>query len=483
MRTSDLAKYKLPVVSESVGFPNRKPGDMYYDPKNPEDVATFVSVITLPDDKPAFSSPSERDLAFNYWHQKLNKRNNRVYILNKPLSNMLGIYIVQLDVKGKQEYYVKFLGNTAHLAGKLKAIPPGIKSPDHGGYIYGAKKAESERIPIKPSQIFVTPGPYTAEQIYNKVRRYENDAVPAEVTKQMAYYIKQVMEGNAKSKIPGAASYQSLHEKYTGEIAAPIAVTVGDVQNPDVLSKAEQSITGGNFFKDAKIEFPISVTTRLIDSELVWPDGTKVGISSKSGVKGGAAASLEGLLETVDKNRDNPEFQKTVLQQYPAVIDLIEVVANHSALDGLLALYLKYRVLSKADVKLVIDMLNNIKEGKPQRNTTRKYLRSSKLKHLYKSYNAKTNRIGYNLFFHIVASAGKELEGKLNNLPITDAVKAILNFMSLVQVYIEGQASGKDLEMQGFRAVWPPVFEGTVKIDLSNLSSTSIQRKIAFKFQ
>lgn len=481
MRTSDLAKYSLPVVTESVGFPNRKPGDTYYDPTNDSDVATFVKLISLPEGGLQFKSPQERDLALQYWKNGLPKHNTKVYMLNRPASNFLALYIVHFDVSGTQEYYVKYIDSNKRLAGKLTSIPAGIKSPTHGGYELGEKKSKSERMPIKPSNIFENQGPFTPQQIYNKIKRYQSDTVPVEVTEQMAWYVKQVIEGNAVTKIRGGEKWSSVHTKYTGEFSAPIALMTGQVLNPEVLGKIEQNITNGNSLSDAKIQFPMSLTQKLIDSELIWPDGTKIGLSSKSGTKGGASASLEGLQETISKNSENPDFQKAILEKYPAVVDLIDIVVNHTAIDGFLALMLKYKVLSKEETKLLIDMLNNIKEGKPKRNT-KKYIKTTRLKHYYKNYNANSSRPGYNLFFHLLGGAGKELQERLNRLPITEAIKGILNYASLVQMYTETKPSGKDLEMQGFRAVWPPVFDGEVKIDLSKtLTGSQVRGKVNFK--
>jgi len=482
MRTKDLAPRTSKIV-ESVGFPNRKAGDTYHDPSNAEDVATFVKLILLPEDKPQFTSSKERDLAFEYWRQSLNKRNSKIFILNKPFMNLLAVYIVHFDVAGKQEYYVKFVDSKKTLAGKLTAIPPGIKAPEHGGYVFSSKRSTSERMPIKPSSIFSSSGPYTGQEVYNIVSKYQDPAVPHDVIDQMSSYIGQVVKGNSISDIPDGIKYQTVHEKYTGEFSAPIAVINYDVLNPDILRLAEKNITNSNFFGDAKIMYPLIFSQRLIDSQIVWPDGTKVGLSSKAGKGGGASASIEGLYDTVEKKRHDPDFQKSVIEKYPAVIDLIETVSKYSSVDALFALLLKYKVLNKTEIKILIDMLNNIKEGHPNRNTI-KYLKTDRLKNFYKGYKAKTNTPGYNLLFHLTAASGKELGRRLNRLPITDAIKQILNFTALIQIYTETSVAGNNLRINGFTVVWPPVFDGEVEIDVAkSLSASAIRGKLGFKFK
>lgn len=476
-----LHEFRISKLDESVGFPNRKPGAPFYNPEDPEDNVTFTQLITFPDDgRSNFANPEERDQFYEDWKKKVK---GKVYQINKPFSNLLAIYIVEMeDAKGKQEYFVKFIKNTINLKGILTEIPPNVKFPGHGGYFFGAKQSKSERIPIKPSQIFKSEGPYKPADVGRIVKTQSDDKIPQDLRDQMGDYLLKLAKGEEKIMIVDGAKYESIHQKYTGEYGAPIAIIKNTVLNPHILQLAEKKVTDGNKFSAAKILYPLASSEKLVDSFLVWPDGTKVGISSKAAKSGGAAASLDGLYDTIKKQKDNPEFKKAVVQKYPEIMEIIEIIANTSALDGLLVLLLKFRVVGKHDMEVMKDMLQNIKTGQPKKNTPK--LLTPVLKKLYDMYDAKTDLKGYNVFYHVLASAARRLERKVEELPFTEGVKAILNFSQFMQAYTSTRKKGPDLTIEGYTIVWPPRFEGEVHLETrKNFTSTEVRGgKVGFKF-
>lgn len=478
MRLHELQSLQL---DESVGFPNRNPGAPFYNPEDPDDNVTFVKLITFPDDgRSNFATPEERDQFYDSWKKKIK---GKVYQINKPFSNLLALYIVEMeDEKGKQEYFVKFIKNTINLKGLLTDIPPNVKFPGHGGYFSGTKQSRSERIPVKPSQIFTSEGPYKPEQVGKVIAKAPDTKIPEDLKQQMSEYLTKLAHGEEKIMITDGAKYESVHQKYTGEYGAPIAVIKGTVLNPHIIQLAEKKITDGNKFAAAKILYPLSSAEKLVDSFLVWPDGTKVGISSKAKKAGGAAASLDGLYDTIKKQKDNPEFRRAVIKKYPEIIDIIEIIANTSALDGLFVLLIKFRVVGKRDMEIMKSMLANIKSGHPKKNTPA--LLSPVLKKLYDAYAAKTELKGYNVFYHVLASAARRLERKVEELPFTEGVKAILNYSQFMQAYTQTRKKGKDLTIEGYTIVWPPRFEGHVHLETrKNFTSTEVRGgKIGFKF-
>ena len=141
---------------ESVGFPNRKQGDEFYNPKDENDKVTFQQLILWPDGPGvvAFDSPEQRDERLNAFVKEVQ---GKVFMLNKPNRSTLGLYIVHMvNASGEDEYYVKYIKSVGMVDRLLTSIPPNIKDGGHGGYKYGSKTARKEAYPIKPSNIFKT---------------------------------------------------------------------------------------------------------------------------------------------------------------------------------------------------------------------------------------------------------------------------------------------------------------------------------------
>ena len=67
---------------------------------------------------------------------------------------------------------------------------------------------------------------------------------------------------------------------------------------------------------------------------------------------------------------------------------------------------------------------------------------------------------------------------------VTDAVKDIMNFSTIIQVYAGASKAGEDLKLNSFKMIWPPNFSGQVVIDTAkNFTATEIRGKIGFKFK
>jgi len=459
---------------ESVGFPNRRQGDEFYNPTDESDTSTFVELILWPDTpEKQFETPEQRDEALKNFQSQVK---GEVYVVNKPNNGMLGLYIVHMLTNSVDEYYVRYVKNVRSSAGIMTDIPAGAK-PGHGGYKFGSKTARKEAYAIKPSTVFSSEGPYEPAQIANALSNASG--IPDDLKTQMVSYITELSKGNKDFLIQDGEKYRSVHENYTGEFAAPIAVITGQVVPPGVLLKAEEALLGGEKFANCKIIFPLDVANALTDSELVAPNGRRVGVSSKAKTGGGAAASLTGLYKTIELKKNDADF-KQVLDTYPDFISLVETVAKMSSEAGFIQLCLDQKLIDANDASVIAKEITKAKQGG---KSTLEDL-TPRLRNLLPEYGADTDKPRYNVIYHATAALSRFLELKLNDTDPTEAVKALLNFSTLTQVYAGTSKSGADIRMNEFKFVWPPVFEGKVNINTSkSFDATGIRGKINFKFK
>lgn len=460
---------------ESVGFPNRKQGDEFYNPKDDSDTSTFIELILYPDGAVQFETPELRDQTLKSFQDQVK---GNVYILNKPNAGTLGLYIVHMvDSTGQDDYFVKYVRSVANPAGILTDIPINIKSSGHGGYKFGSKSARKEAYAIKPANIFTSEGPYNPQDVARAIASARN--IPEDLKAQMATYLTELSKGNKDFVIQDGDKYRTVHENYTGEFAAPIAIITAQVNNQSVRQRAEQTLLGGERFANCKIIFPLSQTQKLVDSQLVAPNGRVVGVSSKAKSGGGAAASMEGLMDTIDLKRGDSDFQP-VLKQYTQEIAMMETVVKNSAVEGFLILCKQEKLYDDADEKAIRDGLARAKQGQ---KTSLDQL-TERLQNYISNYGADTDNPRYNILFHATAATSRLLGIKLEEMDVTGAVKAILNFSTMVQIYAGTSKSGQNIKMNSFKMVWPPQYEGEVVIDTAkNFTGTEIRGKISFKFK
>jgi hypothetical protein len=477
--------FELDKIDESVGFPNRKPGDTFVNPMDSADVVKFDELILLPlHDTGEIKYDSVQDMESDLEELRNQYPDSEFYMLNQAKNSLLSLYIVKLtNADNQSEFYVLYVRDLAKPSGKLTAIPPGIKTPTHGGYNFGSKISTSERISIKPSQVLPNEGPFSIEDIIRYLEKASGlSDVPDDLIAQMTGYLSSLASGQ-DHVIPNGVKYESIHQKYLGEYAAPFAVSLGYVENIATLKQAENALLSGDKWQSMnQAIFPASTSGMLIDS--IMTNGTvNVGVSSKAAKGGGAAASLGGIYDVILKNQDNPEFKSRVLDVYPEIIKVIEDIVTMTAVEGLFYAATELELIDKADLTRLEQMRTSVKQGQDRAENKMSKL-TPNLRRFTKEIGADTSGARYSVFFHVTAGLAKAVGQQLNAMPIEAAIKEILNFATMVQVYMTTQRVGEDLIVKPFKFVWPPEYEGTVGVDYSkNFTSSEIRGKLSFKFK
>lgn len=453
-------------LTESRGFPNREFGDVYHNPSKPEDLMTFQDFKAYPDAGNAWPNAQQAAKEWNKIQHYISQV-GQVKELNKPNAGLLAVMVVHmLDPKTKQHwFFAKWTKDKTNVAGKFTSIPAGAVGDEHPGLIY--KKGASEQYRLKPVDIMSTAGPYTAKDIANQIDTADlKSTAPLELVQQLQFAVQSMAARKPwPITIENGAQYMSFHSKYTNEWLAPLALSGGMIPGPD-RKMLEANLTGGKSLVNSTISYSATATEALTDSSITTKEGYTIGISSKQ-QGGGAAASLKGVHDIMEKKKDqfgSAFFKQPKVSRFKKIIDII---MNNGQLDGMLLVALYLGIIVEEDTIY-------IKEGKLNKVTA---------KNLMKKFNARTDNPNYSPKFHLVAAIAQEVCNRLNAEDYTDVFKAVINKASLVQMYLRTKIRNKtDLDLLGMDVVWPPVIEGRIMFTAAkNFTSSEVRGKLGFK--
>ena len=487
------------LLHESEGFSNRTSGETYYDPKNPDVSVVFQQLILLPH-APTQAYDTNQDLQESYenWRIQSENEGNEVFEINpasKTKNSTRAAVIVSMQVSdgassGSQMFVRWTQKNTAKFSNIPATVTPQI--PGFGGYKLNTAVARCSAAPIKPSDVlkgksgqFFTPReiPELLDQAMGKGHD--------EVVEQIQGYLRAMATGNGKNyRITGGAKYINLHQKYTGEWAAPISLATGQI-DPSKIKELQTEMLANQNIKKSKIQYSTSSITQLFDSEILV-NGYTIKISSKAHKGGGASASLEGLHKTILSPvlPFEPEFwQDEKNEQFKKIVDII---VNNSAEQGVLKLAESANlpgnkaIITQGDSENIEKLINQGKRGivldiQQTDEETKKF--SPNLQRLVEDFKIRSGSRGtYNLGYHAIAAVAKSLCDILNEEDFTSVAKAVLNNSNVVQMNFDAVKQGEDVVCQAFKLIWPARFTGWVKFNSSkNFYTTGIKGKINFK--
>lgn len=470
-------------IFESRGFAGRKAGDEYVNTEDPQDILVFQKLHLLPDTDIAYESVDELETATrafveSYTKDPQKQNKTKIRYLNKANTGTKAAMVVEMHDPEDQTIHLffYFTKNLANTSGKLTAIPADADNP---GYVLNTKASTSERFKIKPSDIVKSPAPKDIKSISGLLDPDKNTDVDAALLEQMQAVIDAFANKTAKGAvIAGGAKYKSVHDKYTGEWAAPIALITGQYEPSMLKSAMEEDLLGGQDFAKGKVSFNTNPAQTLFDS-IVQVGADNVYISSKA-KGGGAAASLKGLYETLtDPNKRakfQPEFwEDKKVQKFERIV---KAIMEAPSIEGMMAVALIEKIIDKADATAIAEGWSG------ERNRTAKFKPTSNLQALMNTYNANKQHPDYSPTKHALAGVSRALTRKLNAEDFTPVVKEILNHAAMVQMYFNYRIKGEDLVLDHFNLVWPPVYDGKIEFFADKaFSATEIKGRLGFSIK
>lgn len=449
------------ILTEAKGLFGRLPGDKFVHTDGRE--AEFQRIDFYPDpDQAQFESPEQRDLAIKQYEDNVK---TKIDWINSPTNSSLGFAIAVLNNReGGVMLWGRYLQKTKHdMLGMWtnKEVPAGWSLATKG-----AKKLQAGYDPqnlIKTENVFMT----TAQVI---------DTVGKNAPKEVAPILTDVLYGLAtgqpRTKFPNMADQMEALRDYFGEIMQPLALEGGLIKGQ--AEDARRVLADSADWSSCKMMWPMSMNAALCDSFLIAPNGQEIGISSKGGA--GAKASAKNLHDAYLKAEK--EGNTELIESAKYAITVVKVIAENSAKDGPIELG-KLLKIPGVDDQLSAEVTNYINTGKRDFEGI-----SQASANLLSGFKVNNDVKGFNTGYAIMAAVAKTVAKEINKNPeFTKGALALLNQSSIIQVYTSMVKQGEDAVLKDFRAVYPPNFEGQIKVDGGkNYYSSRIQGKLAFSF-
>ena len=94
-------------------------------------------------------------------------------------------------------------------------------------------------------------------------------------------------------------------------------------------------------------------------------------------------------------------------------------------------------------------------------------------------------KAGYSVGYHILAGLAKEVCEVVNrDASFSRACLDFLNQSAIIQVHTEAKSTGADVQITGFRSVYPPNFTGSVILTSSKTYyATGIKGRLTFDYK
>jgi hypothetical protein len=351
---------------------------------------------------------------------------------------------------------------------------------------YGAQNKTAQRatFKLKPIDIVTSDSWLNVNGIVDSVKSVVQNRSDLEpLLKEGIFTMLENVQNGSTNPAPGMGKYKSSLEIDLGETAAPIALITGnfiggDYKEAEKYLLAPLGLTWGDL---SEVLYPGKGNENLYDSYIKLDESSKLKVSSKDG-KGGAAASITGLVEEVSKY---PEKFADVLKnkKFVKVFNLLKIIANpenrywnraNKGINGPLILAVDhFKIIEDNEAQLIVKLINS-KTNIPAPQALKQGLITPTLGGLINAKGAKYEDPGYNLGFHILACVAKTIANECNGDPSTgNLFRALLERSNMIQVKTTVKTtklSGMDdgAAFTNFQVVYPPIFSGQFLMEADN---------------
>jgi hypothetical protein len=453
-------------ILESRGFFGRNPGDTYMN-SDTGDVLVFAGIRAFPEPRIGqFKKLGQLEQAIQQFEEQTG---GTIQWVNRPTSQHKAFAVVELtDLQGQPVYWGRYFNAiTGVMTGKWDndQVP--------AGWEWQSKAREKQKSGLKPSdlikdgKLFGGPG-----EVIDQVAKFLVGKEDAEV---LINGLRQSAAGEL-AVFPGLGSKMPAIRDYFGEIMAPLYIMSNQLGGP--AEDARRALLKDQKWSECGVRWPMSQTEGLVDSYLVAPDKSSVGISSKGAQ--GAKASIKNLMDGARRMKEkDPEGYQKIKNTADMLIGL-----QSSGIMNALTLAIKNEIMSEDAAQEVLDL---IKKGKKQFRGI-----SDELKDLMAQRPDKVMRMKesvsnplFNTGFAILSIIADMVADHVNeNTSFPKDSVDILNASAMMQVYCDMTVKGSDAVVTGFRSLYPPRFQGRVLLSSGkSFMSTGNKGNFTFAFK
>lgn len=444
------------ILIESVGLANRKPGDLWKNPKGEE--LSFVSLDFYPQSG-SYESIEERNSQID----TLGIDKTTITWTNAPKNNLLGFAIATFkDQNNTKKYFGKYFQTISP-----NPIQNSFPNDLPGEFKLQTQAAVKEKVPYKPSQIFSKFDDLTISDIQSDIVKkfgQNSDEFRAFDTFVKSDFPIKISKGNINF---------NAFNNYFSEILQPCALVLGKKVSGNANDAESIFLTEGGY-NSCTITFGAGPNEQLFDSKLVNASGQSIIISSKSA--GANKSSAAGLKDKFDEAAKSPEGSK-IVEKYKDTVEVLNTILEGGYINGPLNLGIKYGIIDSNDA----DIVRKIKKLPPG-----PILGTGTLsENLEKLYQEKTGADASRIipFYHLLAVIAYKVADHVNkNTNFAEAASKILNHSGYIKMTSKLSESGDFIIINSFTATYPGDSVQSIKLDAGkNYYSTG--NKGNFNFQ
>lgn len=462
-------RYKEFRLVESRGVTARDTGEVYVSTTNPNNTLAIQQILVVkPEDAPAFE---DKDQMLAAVAQNI-PENSTTIEDNKPSTATKAAIIAHcINQDDEDEWHVRYIAQVpaTGVHGLWKTF---------AGYQY-AKAAKQESVPIKPSDLILDDQPRNMDTLITDLKTNLERTLAGTEHSQLTEVMNKAIDLAAQGKvepIENGANYLNVIAKYGGEYLGIIAIAKGGVRKGDIDKMLDSmqmpSLVGST------VIFPQDVGEELVDSYLLTPNGTRLGVSTKMHKGGGAASSLSGVVKQL-----NADIEK----KFPKGSNLIKLLGTSSAFSkdpskagsiGIVRAARDYGIINDEDIVA----LTTIDPGSQD-------VESIKAKNLYrmtKSQGVDPTTLGspdYRVYFHALAAIANDLIIAVNkDQDFKNAMMAALNNNNYLQMLTDVRKRGDAITCD-YYGKFPAVFEGSPVLYNKVYYATGQKGRIGFKLK
>jgi hypothetical protein len=435
-----------------------------YEPTDPNPEAAEDDIENLPIDK-QFEAELKQET-------QLTPTNIKWALGQKPSTGFCALVVELQSDKGREfvgKYFAK-KDQASHIFWQVTKFVADMKTI---GLDFTEKRSStatgvSGAVNLGPREVGITD---RVININNLIREVENGVKnQAKIGPEEKIAVVELLENlGGQNTVKINPEYKANYEVQFGEVAAPLAITKG-VNVSGAIQDAEAQLLnlldpGIKFMSIQQVEFPENIAEKLIDSYLITPNGSKVGVSSKD-KKGGAAASITSIIETMNNKMDIiKERVPTFEDRYKMYINIMKIIENSTGKNVAFNVAAEMGLITPQ----VAEEAYNAMIAGPNNMETLKAIDGGKYYAMtieWPGYNPKPHPM-YQLHYHACASLARQVCDKFNEnkQEVYNFFATVLESSNMIQVMSALTLKGEEAAFTNFNVIYPPTFDGDIKLE------------------